>query len=114
MMNEESVTTIHLLFVAVYEFLNSSHQCIILCWRLGGNAEVAGGESAEVGGVANEQMVLAGQVVLQLCGSVFGLKLTKHEVGLRLLREDAVNLLQHVAQPTGFVQGGRTAQLVIA
>ena len=59
-----------------YEFLNSSHQHIILCWRLGGNAEVAGGESAEVGGVANEQMVLAGQVVLQLCGSMFGLKLT--------------------------------------
>ena len=47
-----------------YEFLNSSHQHIVLCWRLGGNAEVAGGESAEVGGVANKQMVLAGQVVL--------------------------------------------------
>ena len=97
-----------------YEFLYSCYEGVVLCKCLSGNAEVAGGESAEVGGVANEQMVLAGQVVLQLCSSVFRLKLTKHEVGLRLLREDAVNLLQHVAQPTGFVQVGRTAQLVIA
>ena len=69
---------------------------IVCCGSLGSDAEVPGSEAKEVGGVADEDAMLAGKVILELGGGAVG-ETAEHEVGLGRCHGDAGELKQRVA-----------------
>ena len=79
---------------------------VVLGRRLRGDAEVVRREAREIGGVADEDAVLACQVFLQ-----FGRRCltngAQEEIGLSLLGFYTLNLVQQGAQTLGLGQVGR-------
>ena len=80
------------------EILNGADKQIVFLWRLGGDSEVMGRETAEIGGVADEDVVVPCQIVFELSGGM-GSYLRQYETGLCLIGFDAWYLVKALTQP---------------
>ena len=74
-----------------------------MLWRLSGKAEVVVGERGEVGGVADEDAVVARQMVFESGRSVrlYG---SEHEVGVCVTDVDARNGVERVSQTLSLIE----------
>ena len=88
-----------------YKILHCADKLVVFLRRLGGDSEVMGGKTAEVGGVADEDVVVPCQIVFELCSSTRRY-LTQEKVGLCLGSFDTRYLVQTLTQSFCFCQIG--------
>ena len=82
------------------------HEFIIIFGTLCSHSEVVGSETWEIAGIANENAVFFGQIILQFSSST-ALDRAEHEVGLRLTHMNAWNIIQGITKSLSLIQISR-------
>ena len=72
----------------MHKLLDGVDKLVVFLWRLCGDSEVMEGEAAEVGGIADKDVVVLCQVVFEFGGGM-GRYLRQEETGLCLRGLDA-------------------------
>ena len=94
-----------ILLKVTYKILHCADKLVVFLWRLSGDSKMMGGETAEVGGVTDEDVVVPCQIVFELGGGM-GSYLRQYETGLCFIGFDARYLVKALTQSFRFCQIG--------
>ena len=90
-------------FFTLHKLLDGVDKHVVFLRCLGGDPEVMGGKTAEVGGVADEDVVVPCQIVFELSSGIWRY-LRQKKVGLCLGGFDTQYLVQALTQSFRFCQ----------
>ena len=77
--------------------MDGCHEGIVLCRGLRSHAEMVGRETYEIGAVADENMMIAGQVFFQVVSGTLP-QLTQHKVGIGIFYANAFYAVEHLTE----------------